>query len=192
MYQNRKLDVPKPHKTHLKLPPPRPGKLNVPTPKCQRSKPQQTWQPTTTDIQLTHDEVEKYCKWVAADTIRGGAAIKEASLLVQHTDGTPLHTANAAAGYTLRAIPDLVTYYHAAAGYPVKATWIRAIKRGHYIGWPGLTAERVLKHLRPKMETTMGHMHKVKQGVQTTQTRHQDTSEPPKQEVQHDLRIHAI
>ena len=41
---------------------------------------------------------------------------------------------NAAAGYTPRAIPDLIAYYHAAVGYPIKATWLRAIKRGHCIG----------------------------------------------------------
>ena len=83
-------------------------------------------------------------------------------------------------------------YYHAAAGYLIKATWIRAIKRGHYIGWPELTTKQEQKHLQPKIETAMGHMHKVKQGVKTTQTTQQDTTTPNKQDVQHDLRIHTI
>ena len=88
--------------------------------------------PQKNDLTLTTDEIEKYCEWVRADTINKGATIKEASLASQ-TKRTHTHSANAAAGYTPRAIPDLVNYYHAAAGFPIKATWLRAIKRGYYI-----------------------------------------------------------
>ena len=131
--------------------------------------------PQKDNLTLTTDEIEKYCDWVRADTISKDATIKEASLATQ-TKRTHAHSANAAAGYTPRAIPDLINYYHAAAGFPIKATWLRAIKRGYYIGWPGLTAERVQTHLQPKIETALGHMHKVRQGVKTTQTNNQEGS----------------
>ena len=80
------------------------GKLTIPVPKCQ-----QTRRPTTAGIKLAPDEIDKYCDWVAADKISRGATITEVSLLVNNTDNT-CYTANAAAGYTSRAIPDLVTY----------------------------------------------------------------------------------
>ena len=88
--------------------------------------------------------------------------------MVQHKE---LHTAYATAAYIPKAIPDLITYLHAAAGFPVKKTWIRAIQQGHYIGWPGLTADRVHKYLSPKIETALGHMHKIKQGTKSTKDR---------------------
>ena len=140
---------------YKRQPPPRPAKLFIPVPKCQHIATH------TNNLRLTTDEVEKYCNWVQADTITKGATIKEASLVTppKHTHS---HCANAAAGYTPRAIPDLINYYHAAAGYPIKTTWLRAIKKGYYIGWPGLTADRVQTHLRPKIETALGHMHKVR------------------------------
>jgi len=166
------------------LPPPRPGKLFIPVPKCQHISPH------TDNLRLTTDEVEKYCNWVKADTITKGATIKEASLVAPPQLARD-HCANAAAGYTPRAIPDLINYYHAAAGFPIKTTWLRAIKKGYYIGWPGLTVDRVQTHLNPKIETALGHMHKVRQGVKTTQIDKQGES-PQKQDAQHDLRIHTI
>ena len=125
--------------------------------------------------------------------------VREASLVQPTLKVFPQHTIYASAGYIPRAIPDLITYLHAAAGYPVKQTWIRAIKQGHYIGWPGLTAERVHKFLTPKIEIAMCHMHKIKQGTKSTKptpvgttTTVDDNTAPLKQTIVHDLRIHTI
>jgi len=41
--------------------------------------------------------------------------------------------------YELKKQPEIVRYYHAAAGFPTKPTWLRAINNGHYMSWPGLT-----------------------------------------------------
>jgi hypothetical protein len=41
--------------------------------------------------------------------------------------------------YSLPSIPQSIRYLHAAAGFPVEVTWIKAIKAGNYITWPGLT-----------------------------------------------------
>ena len=127
------------------MPPPRPQKFNIPTPKCSFTR-----QTTSNhNIKMTPTEIKQYCEWVNGNIIEAHSTIQEASLVQQETNVIPRHTACAAAGYTPKAIPDLITYLLAAAGYPVKQTWIRAIRQGHYIGWPGLMAERFHKFLTP-------------------------------------------
>jgi hypothetical protein len=41
--------------------------------------------------------------------------------------------------YSLPSIPQTLTYLHAAAGFPVKETWMDAINAGNLITWPILT-----------------------------------------------------
>jgi hypothetical protein len=41
--------------------------------------------------------------------------------------------------YSLLSILQSIRYIHAAAGFPVEATWTKAIKAGNFITWPGLT-----------------------------------------------------
>ena len=41
--------------------------------------------------------------------------------------------------YNLLSIEDLVRYMHAAAGFPVKYIWLKAIKKVNFESWPGLT-----------------------------------------------------
>ena len=55
--------------------------------------------------------------------------------------------------YELRTQAELVRYFHAAAGFPTQATWIRAIKRGFFASWPGLTEKAVRKHFPESEET---------------------------------------
>ena len=45
--------------------------------------------------------------------------------------------------YDLKTQQELVRYYHTAAGFPTKPTWMAAIKNGHYMSWPGLTKNMV-------------------------------------------------
>jgi hypothetical protein len=70
--------------------------------------------------------------------------------------------------YKLKTQPELVRYYHAAAGFPTKPTWIRAIKNNHYALWPGLTVDVVARHYPDSQETPKG------------QGKHQAASAPPK------------
>jgi hypothetical protein len=37
--------------------------------------------------------------------------------------------------YSLPQIPQTITWLHAAAGYPVKNTWIGTIKAGNFVTW---------------------------------------------------------
>jgi len=70
--------------------------------------------------------------------------------------------------YSLPSIPQTIRYLHAAAGFPVKETWLDAIKAGNYVTWPGLTTTAVRKHFPDSDETQQGHMKKQRQGVRST------------------------
>ena len=47
--------------------------------------------------------------------------------------------------YDLPSVEALVQYFHAAAGYPVTDTWLKAIKVDNYNTWPGLTLQNATK-----------------------------------------------
>jgi len=70
--------------------------------------------------------------------------------------------------YSLPSMPQTIRYLHAAAGFPVKDTWIDAVNNGHYSTWPGLTAKAVKKHFPESVETQKGHMKKQRQNVRST------------------------
>ena len=70
--------------------------------------------------------------------------------------------------YELKAKPELVRYYHAAAGFPTKPTWLAAIKNGHYKSWPGLDAEAAAKYFPESDEMWKGHGRKIKSGLRST------------------------
>jgi hypothetical protein len=56
--------------------------------------------------------------------------------------------------YELPNLEQVVAWYHAAAGYPTKATWLKAIEAGFYTSWPLLTAKAVKKHFPETPETS--------------------------------------
>ena len=70
--------------------------------------------------------------------------------------------------YELRANPQIIRYYHAAAGFPTKPTWINAIENGHYSSWKGLTVDLVRRHYPEADETWKGHGRKIKMNIRST------------------------
>jgi hypothetical protein len=50
-----------------------------------------------------------------------------------------MHAPAALNAHDLPSVLALVHYLHAAAGFPVKSTWLAAIKAGNFASWPGLT-----------------------------------------------------
>ena len=60
--------------------------------------------------------------------------------------------------YELPNTEQVIAWYHAAAGYPTKATWIKAIEAGNYATWPLLTTKAVKKYFPEADETSKGHM----------------------------------
>ena len=73
--------------------------------------------------------------------------------------------------YDLPSVEALVRFFHAAAGYPVKTTWLSAIKKGYFKTWPGLTYANASKYCPLATETLKGHLTQVRQGVRSTKNR---------------------
>ena len=71
----------------------------------------------------------------------------------------------------------LVEYYHATAGYPVPATWLKAITKGHYMTWPGLTHQLVSKYLPKSIITAKGHQHRRRKNLQSTKDTNHTTED---------------
>ncbi len=59
-------------------------------------------------------------------------------------------------------------YYHAAAGFPTKPLWLKAIKNKQYASSPGLTWEAVNKHFPESKETLKGYGCKTRSGLRST------------------------
>ncbi len=59
-------------------------------------------------------------------------------------------------------------YYHVAAGFPTKPSWLKAIKNKQYASWPGLTWEAVNKHFLESKETLKSHGRKTRSRLRST------------------------
>lgn len=57
---------------------------------------------------------------------------------------------------------------HAVCGYPVKSTWIKAIKAGNFIGWPLVNEKNVRKYYPETIETAQGHLNQQRKNVRST------------------------
>jgi hypothetical protein len=57
---------------------------------------------------------------------------------------------------------------HSVCGYPVKSTWIKAVKAGNFVGWPLLTEKNIAKHYPDTDETPKGHMAQSRKNVRST------------------------
>ena len=56
--------------------------------------------------------------------------------------------------YDLPRVAALIIYFHAADGYLVRSTWLKAIGAGDYSSWPGLTLANATKYC-PSAEVTI-------------------------------------
>jgi hypothetical protein len=63
---------------------------------------------------------------------------------------------------------ELATYYHATLGSPAVSTLLRAIRRGHFISFPGLTTTLISKHLPKSIATTLGHQDQEAKNIRPT------------------------
>jgi hypothetical protein len=70
--------------------------------------------------------------------------------------------------YKLPSLEPTIRYLHAAAGFPPKATWLKAVCQGNYSTWPLINVKNVAKYFPESEETQMGHMQGQCQGVQST------------------------
>ena len=70
--------------------------------------------------------------------------------------------------YDLPSIEECIKWMHAACGFRVKSTWIKAIEVGNIKGWPLLTVKRVKKYYPETVETPKGHLNQTRQNVRST------------------------
>jgi hypothetical protein len=60
---------------------------------------------------------------------------------------------------------------HAVCGYPVKSTWLKAIKAGNYVGWPMLNERNVQKYYPETIKTAKGHLNQTRKNVRSTKAK---------------------
>ena len=70
--------------------------------------------------------------------------------------------------YDLPSVEALIWYFHAATGFPVRDTWLKAITAGNLVLWPGLTYHNVAKACPTTHDTLKGYMVQVHQGILST------------------------
>ena len=70
--------------------------------------------------------------------------------------------------FDLPSARETARWHHAAAGFPEKETFLKAIRNGNYSTWPGLSAELMSKHYPESVETKKGHMKGPRQGIKST------------------------
>jgi hypothetical protein len=73
--------------------------------------------------------------------------------------------------YDLPFTEQAIKWMHAVCGYPVKLTWLKAIKAGNYVGWPMLTECNVNKYSPETSETSKGHMNQMRKNVCSTKAK---------------------
>jgi hypothetical protein len=70
--------------------------------------------------------------------------------------------------YDLPSTEQAIKWMHAVCGYPVKSTWLKAIKAGNYVEWLLLTEQNVKKYYPETTETPKGHLNQSRKNVRST------------------------
>jgi hypothetical protein len=73
--------------------------------------------------------------------------------------------------YNLPSTEQAIKWMHAVCGYPVKSTWLKAIKAGNYVGLPMLTERNVQKYYPETIETAKGHLNQTRKNVRSTKAK---------------------
>ncbi len=76
-----------------------------------------------------------------------------------------LHQANGAL-HNRRTKQDLAACHHATMYSPKPSTFLRAVQRGHFTSWPGITTSLITKHLAKFCATSLGHLRMQQQNTQ--------------------------
>ncbi|KAL7478604.1 hypothetical protein ACHAW6_004365, partial [Cyclotella cf. meneghiniana] len=95
--------------------------------------------------------------------------------------------------YECKNTGQLINFYYATMGYPVISTWIKAIDKGYFQGWRGLTSDRAWCFIKPNKQCEQVHMDQRRQGICSTKSSYAnppsytiDTIEELKQAPQND------
>ena len=69
---------------------------------------------------------------------------------------------------TAKTKSDLAAFLHGAAFSPSKSTFLRAINKGQFSTWPGLTSTLISKQLQPSQASAQGHLRGQQKHVNST------------------------
>ena len=81
--------------------------------------------------------------------------------------------------HDLPSVCTLIHYLHACAGFPVRSTWLAAIKAGNFSSWPGLTYTNAAKCRPVSVDTLKGQMTQTRQGACSTKPKPTTKDAPP-------------
>ena len=70
--------------------------------------------------------------------------------------------------YDLPSTEQAIRWMHVVCGFPVKSTWLKAVKAGNYIGWPMITTKNFTKCYPDTIETPKGHLNQTRKNVRST------------------------
>jgi hypothetical protein len=109
------------------------------------------------------------------------------------TKAKPNTTQQCTSAYHTLNIPALIKFMHAMAFSPVETTWVKAINKGFFQSWPGITATAVHKYFPKSTATTKGHMDQTRKNTRSTQplTEHPptdtNTEQDPEEETDNEI-----
>ena len=66
--------------------------------------------------------------------------------------------------YELPRTEPKIRYLHGAAGFPTKATWLKAIRKVNYQSWPLVNSKNINIFFPELEETQKGHMRGKREG----------------------------
>ena len=70
--------------------------------------------------------------------------------------------------FELPSTSQTILYHHTSAGFPVKETFLNAVRAGNYATWSGLTVAALHKYFPNSDETLKGQMKGRRQGILST------------------------
>lgn len=111
-----------------------------------------------------------------SETVLAGVRHPSTGLWTLPITSSPTASANSV--YDLTRIKDQIMFMHQCAFSPVTTTWINAISLGFFKSWPGLSADRVRRHLPKLIATSKGHLRQEYQHQRTTKPSVPTSTEP--------------
>eukprot|EP00804_Cyclotella_cryptica_P026162 CCRYP_013041-RA/>CCRYP_013041-RA protein AED:0.40 eAED:0.40 QI:0/0/0/1/0/0/3/0/294 len=85
--------------------------------------------------------------------------------------------------YKCENTSQLINFYYATMGYPVISTCIKAIDKGYFQGWRGLTSDRTRRFIKPSELSELGHMDQRRAGIRYTKSSYASPPSPVTMEV---------
>ena len=86
----------------------------------------------------------------------------------KETSGTPPTNKAINVIFDLLSARQTFLWYHAAAGFPIKESFIKAVRNGNYATWPKLTVTLINKYMPDSDKTAKGHLKGQCKGIRST------------------------